>query len=126
MENRWEYLRNGLGPVCLSFAAFYAYKKFIHVPLPFTTPIAIRNHMIKGNSSTLNAVDKLAHDKFVDPLIKKSDKLFIKVLTYNILADCYSKYFMFKYVNHGYLNFKYRSHRILHEIRESNSDIICL
>lgn len=33
---------------------------------------------------------------------------------------------MFKYVRHGYLSFKFRSVRILHEIRESNSDIICL
>ena len=50
----------------------------------------------------------------------------MKVLSYNILADCYSKYFMFKYVRHGHLNFHYRSQRIIHEITESNSDIICL
>ena len=50
----------------------------------------------------------------------------VRVLSYNILADCYSKYFMFKYVKHGYLNFWYRSYRIMHEIRESNADIICL
>jgi mRNA deadenylase 3'-5' endonuclease subunit Ccr4 len=29
-------------------------------------------------------------------------------------------------VKHGYLNFRYRSYRIMHEIREANSDIICL
>ena len=33
---------------------------------------------------------------------------------------------MFKYVKHGYLNFKYRSHKILEELKYSNSDIICL
>lgn len=47
-------------------------------------------------------------------------------MSYNILADCYSQYFMFKYVKHGYLNFRYRSVRILQEIKESNSDILCL
>ena len=33
---------------------------------------------------------------------------------------------MFKYVRHGYLNFKYRSVRILQEIKSSEADIICL
>lgn len=50
----------------------------------------------------------------------------LKVLSYNILADCYSKYFMFKYVRHVYLNFKYRSVRIMQEIKSSEADIICL
>ena len=52
--------------------------------------------------------------------------LVLKVLSYNILADCYTKYFMFKYSKHGILRFKYRSHRILEEIKHSDSDIICL
>lgn len=33
---------------------------------------------------------------------------------------------MFKYVRHVYLNFRYRSVRILQEIKSSEADIICL
>eukprot|EP00347_Sterkiella_histriomuscorum_P013489 403364523 len=56
----------------------------------------------------------------------QNNKLYMKVLSYNILADCYSHYFMFKYVDHAYLKFGFRSYRILEEIKSSDSDIICL
>lgn len=54
MENKWDYLMKGLGPACLSYAAFYAYKKYLHVPLPFTAPIVVRKHMVKGKQFRLN------------------------------------------------------------------------
>ena len=56
--------------------------------------------------------------------IKNSLK--IKVMSYNILADAYCNNYMFPYARRGTLNFKFRSTRIIEEIRSSNSDIICL
>ena len=83
-----------------------------------------RTHLIKSNLKTDQAI-LLDYPTLALPE-GGSNHFKFKVLSYNILADCYSKYFMFKYVRHGYLSFQYRSHKILEELKHSNSDIICL
>ncbi|TNV78978.1 hypothetical protein FGO68_gene13172 [Halteria grandinella] len=97
-------------PAAFTIAAYFAYKRFLFVPEPFSKPIFQRAHIT--NKDLSQAIPRGAFK--------------VKVLSYNILADCYSRYFMFKYVRHGNLNFNYRSLRILQEIKDSNSDIICL
>ena len=49
-----------------------------------------------------------------------------RVMTYNILADEYASSFMFSYVHSNILSFKYRSPRVMREIKEANPEIICL
>ncbi|CDW80670.1 potential mrna deadenylase and ccr4-not complex subunit ccr4p [Stylonychia lemnae] len=92
----------------------------MYSPHPFTVPIKQRSHIHKVENGIVHKMTNAELGGII------SNKLFIKVLSYNVLADCYSHYFMFKYVDHSILKFKYRSFRILEEIKQSNSDIICL
>ena len=131
MDLNNDLLLKTLGPAAFTCALLFAYRKYLRVPNPYAFRFPVRNHIIKGKLQSISPpitliipfplLDHIAYQSVTDP-----NKLFLKVLSYNILADCYSKYFMFKYVNHGYLHFPFRARRILNEIKEANCDIICL
>lgn len=100
--------------VAFTIAMYYAYRRFNKVPDPLQVPFPVREHLTikKCKNYYLNLYKLVSSATVASGRIS----LKLKILSYNLLADCYSKYFMFKYVRHGYLAFKYRSARILHEI----------
>jgi len=54
------------------------------------------------------------------------DKIQLKILSYNILADCYTDKEHGHHLNQDYLNFKDRHEQIKRELIEADADILCL
>ncbi len=49
-----------------------------------------------------------------------------RVLSYNVLADCYTRPAYFPYVKPANLPFAARCVRVVEELKKTNADIICL
>ena len=49
-----------------------------------------------------------------------------RVVSYNVLADCYTKDIYFPYADPGHLKFTTRANRVIKELTNSLPDIICL
>eukprot|EP01016_Furgasonia_blochmanni_P039420 TRINITY_DN4893_c0_g1_i1.p2 TRINITY_DN4893_c0_g1~~TRINITY_DN4893_c0_g1_i1.p2 ORF type:complete len:155 (-),score=31.41 TRINITY_DN4893_c0_g1_i1:60-524(-) len=72
-----------------------------------------------------SASSSLKNSKDVNPSPPKFKEK-IKVASYNILAGSYATSNMFPYCAKTFLDIKYRSKRILEELKDMNADIICL
>ena len=47
-------------------------------------------------------------------------------MSYNVLAHGFDKHSKFPYASEDHLNFWYRAPRIVHEIDNSDADVVCL
>jgi len=57
---------------------------------------------------------------------KIGDTSNIRVLTYNILADCYTRQAWFPYCSPENLEFFNRGNKVIAELKATSADILCL
>lgn len=67
------------------------------------------------------------NDYFVfDSTPETPDSRSFRVVSYNVLADCYTKDIYFPYTSPNHLKFSTRGNRVVKELTNSLADIICL